>query len=66
MAEMMKDLIFEELREGMEKALQALERSFSKVRTGRASLALSGWPSPRGTVPSSGPSRKRSSGLIWG
>lgn len=40
MAEMMKDLIFEELREGMEKALQALERSFSKVRTGRASLAL--------------------------
>jgi ribosome recycling factor len=36
----MKDLIFEELKEGMEKALQALDKSFSKVRTGRASLAL--------------------------
>jgi len=36
----MKELIFEELRESMEKAIQALEKSFSKVRTGRASLAL--------------------------
>src|SRR5512137_1375015 len=39
-AEAMKELIFEELRESMEKAIQALEKSFSKVRTGRASLAL--------------------------
>jgi ribosome recycling factor len=36
----MKESIFEELRESMEKALQALEKSFSKVRTGRASLSL--------------------------
>ena len=36
----MKELIFEELRESMEKAIQALKKSFSKVRTGRASLAL--------------------------
>jgi ribosome recycling factor len=36
----MKELIFEELRDGMEKALQVLEKSFSKVRTGRASLSL--------------------------
>lgn len=36
----MKELIFEELRENMDKALQALEKSFSKVRTGRASVAL--------------------------
>jgi ribosome recycling factor len=36
----MKELIFEELKEGMEKAINALEKSFSKVRTGRASLAL--------------------------
>ena len=36
----MKELIFEELRESMEKAIQALEKSFNKVRTGRASLAL--------------------------
>jgi ribosome recycling factor len=36
----MKEMIFEELRESMEKAIQALEKSFSKVRTGRASLAL--------------------------
>ena len=35
----MKELIFEELKESMEKALQALEKSFSKVRTGRASLS---------------------------
>jgi ribosome recycling factor len=36
----MKDLVFEELKENMEKAIRALEKSFSKVRTGRASLAL--------------------------
>jgi len=36
----MKELIFEELKESMEKALQALEKSFSKVRTGRASISL--------------------------
>lgn len=36
----MKELIFEELKESMDKAIQALEKSFSKVRTGRASLAL--------------------------
>jgi ribosome recycling factor len=36
----MKELVFEELKESMEKAIQALEKSFSKVRTGRASLAL--------------------------
>lgn len=38
--EVMKELIFEELKEGMEKAIGALEKSFSKVRTGRASLSL--------------------------
>lgn len=36
----MKDLVFEELKENMEKAIRALDKSFSKVRTGRASLAL--------------------------
>jgi ribosome recycling factor len=36
----MKEIIFEDLKEGMEKAIQAVEKSFSKVRTGRASLAL--------------------------
>jgi len=36
----MKDLVFEELRENMEKGMRVLEKSFSKVRTGRASLAL--------------------------
>jgi ribosome recycling factor len=36
----MKELIFEELQEAMEKAISALEKSFSKVRTGRASLSL--------------------------
>jgi len=36
----MKDLIFEELRENMEKAIHFLEKSFNRVRTGRASLAL--------------------------
>ena len=29
----MKELIFEEMKEGMEKAIHAVERSFSKVRT---------------------------------
>jgi len=36
----MKDEVFAELRENMEKSIQFLEKSFSKVRTGRASLAL--------------------------
>lgn len=36
----MKDLIFEELKGNMEKAIHFLEKSFNKVRTGRASLAL--------------------------
>jgi len=36
----MTELIFEELKDNMDKALSALEKSFSKVRTGRASLAL--------------------------
>ena len=36
----MQELIFEELKEAMEKAISALEKSFSKVRTGRASLSL--------------------------
>src|SRR4030042_1066797 len=38
--ELMKDVIFEELKESMDKAINALEKSFSKVRTGRASLSL--------------------------
>jgi ribosome recycling factor len=36
----MKDLIIDELNEEMDKAIQSLEKSLSKVRTGRASLAL--------------------------
>ncbi len=36
----MKDLILEELKEEMDKTIQSLEKSLSKVRTGRASLAL--------------------------
>ncbi len=36
----MKDLIMEELNEELENALHAFEKSLSKVRTGRASLAL--------------------------
>lgn len=36
----MKDLVFEGLKEDMEKAIRTLEKSFSKVRTGRASLSL--------------------------
>jgi ribosome recycling factor len=34
------DLIFEEMKDGMEKQLQFLERAFNKVRTGRASISL--------------------------
>lgn len=36
----MKDAIFKELNENMEKAVQAMEKSFNKVRTGRASVSL--------------------------
>lgn len=36
----MKELVFEELKEEMDKTMSALEKSFSKVRTGRASLSL--------------------------
>ena len=36
----MKDAIFKELKEDMEKAIQSMEKSFNKVRTGRASLSL--------------------------
>src|SRR3972149_9484424 len=36
----MRDLIIEELKEEMEKAIHSLEKTLSKVRTGRASLAL--------------------------
>jgi ribosome recycling factor len=36
----MTDLIFEGLKEAMEKDIQSLERSFNKVRTGRASVTL--------------------------
>lgn len=36
----MQEIVFEELKEGMEKAIATLEKSLSKVRTGRASLAL--------------------------
>lgn len=36
----MKDLIFEELKVNMEKAIHAFEKSLNKVRTGRASLSL--------------------------
>jgi ribosome recycling factor len=36
----MTDLIFEELKETMEGDIQSLEKSFNKVRTGRASVAL--------------------------
>lgn len=36
----MNDLVIEELNEEMEGALHALDKSLSKVRTGRASLAL--------------------------
>jgi ribosome recycling factor len=36
----MKDAIFKELNENMEKAIQSMEKSFNKVRTGRASVSL--------------------------
>ena len=36
----MKDLIFEELKTNMEKAIRAFEKSLNKVRTSRASLSL--------------------------
>src|SRR5512138_2843047 len=36
----MKDKIFKELKDNMDKDLQALEKSFGRVRTGRASLSL--------------------------
>ncbi len=36
----MKDLIFDELKANMEKAIRAFEKSLNKVRTGRASLSL--------------------------
>lgn len=36
----MKDLVFDELKENMENGLQSLEKSFNKVRTGRASVSL--------------------------
>ena len=36
----MKEEIFAELKENLEKSIQSLEKSFSRVRTGRASLAL--------------------------
>ena len=37
----MTDLVFSELKDNMEKNIKSLEKSFSKIRTGRASLALS-------------------------
>jgi ribosome recycling factor len=36
----MKDEIFAELKDNLDKSIQSLEKSFNKVRTGRASLAL--------------------------
>ena len=36
----MTDLVFSELKDDMEKSLKFLEKSFSKLRTGRESLAL--------------------------
>src|SRR5450830_1928395 len=36
----MKEVIYEELKDNVEKILGSLEKAFSKVRTGRASLAL--------------------------
>lgn len=36
----MKDLIFDEMKDAMEKQIVFLERSFNKVRTGRASISL--------------------------
>jgi ribosome recycling factor len=37
---MMKDQIFSKFKEEMEKTLSSLEKSFSRVRTGRASVSL--------------------------
>lgn len=36
----MKDAIFKEMKDNMEKSIQSMEKSFNKVRTGRASLTL--------------------------
>jgi len=36
----MKDTIFKELKDNMEKSIQSMEKSFNKVRTGRASVSL--------------------------
>jgi ribosome recycling factor len=36
----MKDQIFQKLQDDMEKTISALEKSFSRVRTGRASVSL--------------------------
>lgn len=36
----MTDLVFSEMKDDMEKSVKFLEKSFSKLRTGRASLAL--------------------------
>jgi ribosome recycling factor len=36
----MKEVILKDLRENMDVTIQSLEKSFSKVRTGRASLSL--------------------------
>ena len=36
----MQEIVFQELRDGMDKAIGAVEKSFAKVRTGRASLSL--------------------------
>lgn len=36
----MKELVFEELKDNMEKTIRALEKTLSKVRTGRASISL--------------------------
>ena len=36
----MKDQIFQKLKDDMEKTISALDKSFSRVRTGRASISL--------------------------
>ncbi|HNS57272.1 MAG TPA: ribosome recycling factor [Smithellaceae bacterium] len=36
----MKDQIFQKLQDDMEKTISALDKSFSRVRTGRASVSL--------------------------
>jgi ribosome recycling factor len=36
----MKDLIFQNLQDDMEKTISALDKSFSRVRTGRAAVSL--------------------------